>query len=55
VDLNEGEFYIVPKGIMHRPIAEHEASLMMFVTASNVNTGSIENEYTLDSNTLDRI
>lgn len=52
-DLNEGEFFIVPKGTLHRPIAKKEAHLMMFVKASNVNTGNIENKFTL--NTLDKI
>jgi mannose-6-phosphate isomerase-like protein (cupin superfamily) len=54
IDLKEGEFYIVPKGTVHRPLAEEEAHLMMFVTASNVNTGNIENEFTLDAKTLER-
>ncbi len=55
VDLNEGEFFIVPKGVEHRPIANEEAHLMMFVTASNVNTGNIENKFTLNTETLERI
>jgi mannose-6-phosphate isomerase-like protein (cupin superfamily) len=55
VDLKEGEFYIVPKGTVHRPVAEEEAHLMMFVTASNVNTGNIQDEFTLDTKTLKRI
>ena len=55
VDLNEGEFIIVPKGTDHRPIAEEEAQLMMFTTATNVNTGNVENELTKDSGALERI
>ncbi len=55
VDLNEGEFYIVPKGTLLRPVAPDEAHLMMFVTASNVNTGDIENEFTLNTDGLERI
>jgi mannose-6-phosphate isomerase-like protein (cupin superfamily) len=55
IDLNEREFFIVPKGTIHRPVASEEAHLMMFVTATNVNTGNIENKYTLNSNKLDRI
>jgi mannose-6-phosphate isomerase-like protein (cupin superfamily) len=55
VDLKKGEFFIVPKGVEHRPIASEEAHLMMFVTASNVNTGNIENELTLDSKSLEKI
>jgi mannose-6-phosphate isomerase-like protein (cupin superfamily) len=55
VDLEEGEFFIVPKGVEHRPIANEEAQLMMFVSASNVNTGNIENKFTLDTNKLEKI
>lgn len=49
IEVSKGEFIIVPKGILHRPIADQEVHLMMFVTASNVNTGNIKNEFTLDS------
>jgi mannose-6-phosphate isomerase-like protein (cupin superfamily) len=31
IDVLEGEFIIVPKGTLHRPIAEKEVHLMMFV------------------------
>ena len=53
--VEEGEFIIVPKGILHRPIAEQEAELMMFVTNKNVNTGDRKNPYTLDTNKLNRL
>ncbi len=55
VDLNEGEFLIVPKGTLHRPIAKEEVELMMFVTAGNVNTGDLKNERTLEADSLERI
>lgn len=55
VDISEGEFFIVTKGIVHRPIAEQEVHLMMFVTDNNINTGNIKNEVTLDTNLLERI
>ena len=55
VDLNEGEFFIVPSGVEHRPVADEEAHLMMFVTALNVNTGNIENQFTLDTGMLERL
>ena len=55
IDLEEGEFFIVPKGTAHRPIADEEAHLMMFVTAANVNTGNVENKFTLDTEALERI
>jgi len=55
VKLNEGEFLIVPRGVIHRPVAEDEAQLMMFTKDSNINTGNIQNEKTLDSQKLERI
>ena len=55
IDVFEGEFIIVPKGVLHRPIAEKEVQLMMFVTESNINTGNLNNELTLDSKSLKSI
>jgi mannose-6-phosphate isomerase-like protein (cupin superfamily) len=49
MEVSQGEFIIVPKGVLHRPIADQEVHLMMFVTASNINTGNIKNEFTLES------
>jgi quercetin dioxygenase-like cupin family protein len=55
VILNGNEFVIVPIGTIHRPVAEKEAHLMMFVTNSNVNTGDIVNKFTLITGKLDII
>ena len=55
IDVFEGEFIIVPKGVLHRPIAEQEVHLMMFVTESNINTGNLKNEFTLESKSLKKI
>ena len=49
IEVSKGEFIIVPKGVLHRPIADQEVHLMMFVTASNINTGNIKNEFTVES------
>ena len=49
IEVSKGEFIIVPKGVLHRPIADQEVHLMMFVTASNINTGNTKNEFTLES------
>jgi len=51
--LKVGEFIIIPRGQIHRPIAEKEAHLMLFVTSENVNTGDTKNEFT--KNKIDRI
>jgi mannose-6-phosphate isomerase-like protein (cupin superfamily) len=46
VDLREGEFYIVPRGVEHCPVAEEEAQIMLFEPVGTLNTGNIENERT---------
>ncbi|RNI30619.1 cupin domain-containing protein [Rufibacter latericius] len=40
IDLHEGEFLIVPKGVEHRPVAEEEVSVLLFEPASTLNTGN---------------
>ncbi|HLE63473.1 MAG TPA: cupin domain-containing protein [Pyrinomonadaceae bacterium] len=44
--IEEGEMIIVPRGVEHRPVAEQEASVMLFEPASTLNTGSVKNELT---------
>ena len=46
--LKPGEFFIVPKGVEHRPVAEEEVHLLMFEPASTLNTGNVRNERTVD-------
>lgn len=55
VEVAEGEFIIVPKGVIHKPIAEDEVHLMMFVAETNVNTGNLKNELTKESDSLEKI
>ena len=47
VVLNEGEFFIVPRGVEHQPVAQQEVHLMLFEPASTLNTGNIRNERTV--------
>lgn len=49
VDINEGEFIIIPKGVKHRPIADSETHLLLFEPDTVLNTGDVRNELTLDS------
>lgn len=44
--LNEGEMYIVPKGVEHLPIAEEECHLMLFEPKTTAHTGEVESELT---------
>lgn len=46
IDLNEGEFLIVPGGVEHRPVAKEEVWVMLFEPASTLNTGNVQNERT---------
>jgi mannose-6-phosphate isomerase-like protein (cupin superfamily) len=40
VNLSEGEMYVVPKGIEHKPYAEHEAKILLIEPRGVVNTGN---------------
>ncbi|HMS39614.1 MAG TPA: cupin domain-containing protein [Pyrinomonadaceae bacterium] len=42
VELNEGEFVIVPRGVEHRPIAESEVEVLLFEPKNVLNTGNID-------------
>ena len=46
VELNEGEMYVVPKGIQHKPYAETECKVMLVEPRGVVNTGNTEGELT---------
>jgi mannose-6-phosphate isomerase-like protein (cupin superfamily) len=48
IELNEGEFLIVPRGTEHRPVAEREVHVMLFEPASTLNTGNVRNDLTVD-------
>ena len=39
IELNKGEFLVVPRGVEHRPVAIEEVSVLLFEPASTINTG----------------
>jgi mannose-6-phosphate isomerase-like protein (cupin superfamily) len=45
--LEEGEFIIVPRGVEHRPVADEEAEVLLFEPASTLNTGNVQDEFTV--------
>ena len=47
VELKEGEFFIVPHGVEHCPVAEEEAHVLLLEPKSTLNTGNVQNERTL--------
>jgi len=46
VVLNEGEMFVVPKGIEHKPVAKEECHIMLVEPAGTVNTGDVVDEKT---------
>lgn len=46
IELKEGDFLIVHRGVEHRPNAAEEVWVMLFEPASTLNTGNTENELT---------
>ena len=53
VQLEPGEFFIVPRGVDHKPVAHGEVEALIFEPAATLNTGQLRNERTIDN--LDRI
>lgn len=47
VRLGEREFFIVPRGVEHRPVAEEEAHVLLLEPKSTVNTGDAGGERTV--------
>jgi mannose-6-phosphate isomerase-like protein (cupin superfamily) len=46
VELNQGEMYVVPKGVRHNPIANEECHVLLIERKSTVHTGDIVTEKT---------
>jgi quercetin dioxygenase-like cupin family protein len=53
IQLNEGQFFIIPKGVEHLPVAKEECHVMLFEPKSVLNTGNVINEKTVEK--LDNI
>lgn len=45
--IGEGELIVVPRGVEHRPCADHEVHLLLFEPATTLNTGNVEGERTV--------
>ncbi len=48
VILGEGEFFIVPRGVEHKPVAESEAHVLLFEPKSTLNTGEERTDRTVE-------
>ena len=49
LEVNTGEFLIVPRGVEHCPVAEEEVQVLLFEPAGTLNTGNVRNERTVDT------
>ena len=48
ITLQEGEFFIVPRGVEHQPVADEECHIMLIEPYSTRNTGDITNDFTVE-------
>jgi mannose-6-phosphate isomerase-like protein (cupin superfamily) len=46
IELNQGEMYVVPKGVQHKPYAEQECKVMLVEPKGVVNTGEASGDLT---------
>jgi len=49
MELEQGEFVIVPRGTEHRPVAREEVHVMLFEPAGTLNTGNVRDTLTADN------
>ena len=47
VVLSEGEMFVVPKGMEHKPVAARECHILLVEPARTMNTGDVVNERTV--------
>ena len=47
IELEAGDFLIVPRGVEHRPVADDEVEVVLFEPAGTLNTGNVRSERTV--------
>lgn len=48
VQLEEGEFIIIPHGVEHMPVADEEVEVLLIEPKTTLNTGNVKNERTVE-------
>ncbi len=48
--LKEGEMFVVPKGMEHKPVAENECHILLIEPAGTVNTSDVKDDLTAPNN-----
>ena len=49
VALKEGQFFIIPRGVEHMPVADEECHVLLFEPEGVLNTGDKKNERTAEN------
>ncbi len=42
IELQEGEMFVVPRGVEHRPVADEPVEILLFEPAGTKNTGNVD-------------
>lgn len=53
VELDAGEFVVVPSGVEHRPVADAPTRLLLFEPAGTTNTGNVTSDRTAAAEQLE--
>ncbi len=48
IEIGEGEFVIIPRGVEHLPVAREEVHVLLVEPFSTLNNGNVRNERTID-------
>ena len=48
IELTQSQFFIIPRGTEHLPVAEEECHVMLFEPKSVLNTGNVNSEKTIE-------
>jgi len=54
VEIGPGEFFVVPHGVEHRPVARKPVECVLFEPATTRNTGNVDHPLTIEAEDLDR-
>jgi len=49
IPLKEGEMFVVPRGVEHKPVAEYECEIVMIEPAGTLNTGDVGGDLTVEA------
>jgi len=47
VTIGPGEFYVVPKGVQHNPVADEEVGIVLIETVTTAHTGDVQSDRTV--------